>query len=513
MSVCGGRSAVPAISNSARADYEPSGPRVGSGSHQADITRSAILDALDEHDRLRQDRFLTDYGFGAATKYRLAYNGKLYDSKAIVGVAHRNATGTLLTSSEFSGGDPVIRVLERTGSEVVAIAEQEDTPAEATLLGDLKDLRPHVNRDGKPAFYQPVTLLWAISRARAGEPRLVPYQEASPELQRCLSPFQLDHSAPSPANPWFALKKSPWWELVVPDGRSVTHKDVNRLNLPAGLSRTAHERIVTEPAFADRAVAALAQIIGDHQTLPPLLRDLNLDDVRDGPSAARPRVPTVTSVPLEVSHTERFTSSSTPEPAPRDRERHEAQLQREYARHLRGLGHELSRHRIAFPEGDSDLYPDLYDHTTDELIEVKATADRPTIRLALGQILDYRRYVGASSAALVVPAKPADDLIDLLDAHGIRTIWQTADRDRRSMSCPMPTESAGCRHFRRQCPRQHPAAVHGRCDPGSQVPTRASSTQTSKAARRQGLRLRQASPLAPRARHRPAYRPTRHRPQ
>ncbi len=39
-----------------------------------DITRSAIFDTIDEHDRIRQYKSLTDYGFGAATKEYLQYD-------------------------------------------------------------------------------------------------------------------------------------------------------------------------------------------------------------------------------------------------------------------------------------------------------------------------------------------------------------------------------------------------------------------------------------------------------
>lgn len=392
----------------------------------ADITRSAILDAIAQCETYTQpEKFLADHGFGAATKYRLAHNGKLYDSKAIVGVAHHHATGVALKASDFSGGDPVIRVLERTGFEIVVIAEQENSDAATALLGHLHDLRTHTNRDGKPAFYQHITLLWAISRARANAARMTRYEAASPELGRYLRLFQLDKSAPSPANPWVALRASPWWDLEVPDDQPVSHKDANRLNLSAGLATNVRDRIVSDEAFAIRAVALLAQIIGDHRALPSLLHQLNLDNLRDSEPAPHPRVPTVIRIPLEASHTERF-STSAPEPTIRERKRREAQLQRAYTQHLDEIGHKVARHRIAFPDG-SQLYTDIHNETVDELIEVKATTDRPTIRLALGQILDYRRYLCPRASALLVPTEPADDLIKLFHSHGIRVIWQTLD--------------------------------------------------------------------------------------
>ncbi|HSH58280.1 MAG TPA: hypothetical protein VK988_01310 [Acidimicrobiales bacterium] len=41
-----------------------------------------------EYDRLGQERFLGEYGFGEVTRYLLRVDGRLYDSKAIVGDAY-----------------------------------------------------------------------------------------------------------------------------------------------------------------------------------------------------------------------------------------------------------------------------------------------------------------------------------------------------------------------------------------------------------------------------------------
>ena len=53
-----------------------------------DITsRQAVLDAIAECDDMGQDTFLEKYGFHHARKYFLVHNGRMYDSKAIAGVA------------------------------------------------------------------------------------------------------------------------------------------------------------------------------------------------------------------------------------------------------------------------------------------------------------------------------------------------------------------------------------------------------------------------------------------
>ena len=55
----------------------------------SDITQpDAVKQAMAEYDRIGKDDFLRKYGYGTATKYFLKDEGKLYDSKAIVGVAY-----------------------------------------------------------------------------------------------------------------------------------------------------------------------------------------------------------------------------------------------------------------------------------------------------------------------------------------------------------------------------------------------------------------------------------------
>lgn len=51
------------------------------------ITREAVLSAASEYDLVGRHAFLTQYGFGQATKHALLIDGSAYDPKAIVGAA------------------------------------------------------------------------------------------------------------------------------------------------------------------------------------------------------------------------------------------------------------------------------------------------------------------------------------------------------------------------------------------------------------------------------------------
>lgn len=80
----------------------------------AQVTRSAVLAAVAEFDRLGRADFLQSTGFGKARVYYLEVDGRLYDSKAIMGYAHGVATGERLRPEDFSGGDRTVADRLRT---------------------------------------------------------------------------------------------------------------------------------------------------------------------------------------------------------------------------------------------------------------------------------------------------------------------------------------------------------------------------------------------------------------
>lgn len=99
------------------------------------VSREHVCKALAEYEDLGADAFLSRYGFGRAREYLLRYDGKSYDSKAVLGAAHKYATGTAAAASEFSGGRTgAAKILRALGFEVVAAdhADHPDAPATGT---------------------------------------------------------------------------------------------------------------------------------------------------------------------------------------------------------------------------------------------------------------------------------------------------------------------------------------------------------------------------------------------
>ena len=84
----------------------------------------------------------------------------------------------------------------------------------------------------------------------------------------------------------------------------------------------------------------------------------------------------------------------------------------------------MKRYRI-IPIGATTLYSDLADVTENVLYEAKGSAERMSVRLALGQVLDYGRYVDQSRLAVLLPEAPAADLVELLELHNVGCVVQT----------------------------------------------------------------------------------------
>jgi hypothetical protein len=80
------------------------------------VTQQHILQALAEYDARGGQEFLDVYGFAPSDDYPLVHNGRSYDSRAVLGVAHRFATGRIATPEEVeSGFDGAVKILRRRG--------------------------------------------------------------------------------------------------------------------------------------------------------------------------------------------------------------------------------------------------------------------------------------------------------------------------------------------------------------------------------------------------------------
>jgi hypothetical protein len=133
-------------------------------------------------------------------------------------------------------------------------------------------------------------------------------------------------------------------------------------------------------------------------------------------------------VPVEQQLTER--AFVAPNQEPYEAERREQRLVLELQAHLRRQGHTVTRKKIVPPGEARPLFSDLYDATTGALIEAKGSVERNAIRMAIGQLYDYKRFVdnGAPAhLAVLVPSEPREDLRNLLEAEGIAFIYPAGE--------------------------------------------------------------------------------------
>jgi hypothetical protein len=101
--------------------------------------------------------------------------------------------------------------------------------------------------------------------------------------------------------------------------------------------------------------------------------------------------------------------------APVHASRIEFKLQFAFGNWLISKGHRVKT--LSIKLGNSTIHPDLFDESTNTIIEAKKSASRGHVREAIGQVLDYQNneLIAGNNrrCAILLPGKPADDLVTL----------------------------------------------------------------------------------------------------
>lgn len=169
-----------------------------------------------------------------------------------------------------------------------------------------------------------------------------------------------------------------------------------------------------EPAFEEREAL---DINGDLRTvlvfnLVPISADLTVLPNYGGSKAEIKSTITDWSAPDWSSYS--ITQSAKSE-APVLASRIEFELQSAFGNWLISDGRTVKN--LSIKLGSSNIFPDLFDETTNTIFEAKKSASRGHVREAIGQVLDYQNNERISGNArrcgLLLPGHPARDLIDL----------------------------------------------------------------------------------------------------
>lgn len=154
----------------------------------------------------------------------------------------------------------------------------------------------------------------------------------------------------------------------------------------------------------------------------------------DVPAASKTKATLVpaditTSTMVEPENTKKTKSTRSAQPKT-ETERREALLLESFKAYLKAHGHTLKRHQIKIKGKTYTLQTDLYDITDHVLYEAKGNTSREAVRMAVGQLRDYRRHVEPTDPRLAVllPNEPSDDdLKDFLEADGIALVYRDGD--------------------------------------------------------------------------------------
>ena len=132
----------------------------------------------------------------------------------------------------------------------------------------------------------------------------------------------------------------------------------------------------------------------------------------------------VNEVAIEASNTEK--AFVEPSREPYEVERKEAKLVADFVLWSRRDGREFTRLKIV-PKGEAiPIFSDLYCKDDKQLVEAKGSVSRDAIRMAIGQIYDYRRFAEVgTSLAILLPEIPRPDLIQLIQSAGITIIYRS----------------------------------------------------------------------------------------
>lgn len=362
----------------------------------SDVTAEGVKQALLEFDQLGRDAFLERYGFGKARRYFLFHEGHRYDSKAVVGVAHGYDLPDIgpLRPQDFSGGYATVgQLLESLGFNV----EWDSHNSSSTMV------KKHSRN---PDWAEEELILALDLYLRSGV-----LSSGHPDVQElsCLLRSMSIHPVrPDPErfrNPSGVNLKLANFAAIDPnyDGRGMRR----------GGKRVAEvwERYASDEDALIAAASALREGYG-----------------HSGADPAESTPGQVEEVAVEAQHVEQF-PVSPPDHAnvahPKERS-----LVQAYSHYLENRDHIVTRYKYTLDGSNYALYCDLVDKTCHVLYEAKGDVLRTSVRMAIGQLLDYRRFektIPKMNLAVLLPRKPAQDLIKLIHSVPASVVWRTND--------------------------------------------------------------------------------------
>jgi len=95
------------------------------------VDREHVLSAIEEYDQLGDEVFLRRYGFSRTNANLFWYDGRSYESQAVLGVAMKHATGKAERPPAFNGSTDAAKILESLDFEIITISDELGPPDES----------------------------------------------------------------------------------------------------------------------------------------------------------------------------------------------------------------------------------------------------------------------------------------------------------------------------------------------------------------------------------------------
>ena len=342
-----------------------------------ELSEGLVRRAIGEFDRLGRDAFLTKYSLRRSRSYFFLCGERQYDSKAVVSAALSYLAGSNQfpkVPTQSLAAETVQALLEKLGFTVITKnpGKSSWTWEERTLALSLYLREGQLDKKSES-----VAKLSAELNERAFHP------DAG--------------SRPDFRNPNGVALKLANFAALDPSSKSI-----GMGNFSAG-DEQSWEQFADDEDALERAVMA----------------------IRTGSSSRLKRPVTgkvIRRQSVEAQHTREYEISKRADSVVG--RRREAELVMEFESFLRSSGIEVSAHHYRL--GELELRNDIADDTNQILWEAKGSIDRSSVRMALGQLLDYARFEdGVWRGGVLLPRRPSADLLELIHVAGRLAAWRT----------------------------------------------------------------------------------------
>ncbi|GGD31416.1 hypothetical protein [Nocardioides daphniae] len=424
-----------------------------------DITQPrAVTQALNEAQKLGRAGFLSKYGFGKAHRYFVLWQGRHFDSKAILGAAHGYQHGTPLKPADFSGGeDTVASRLRALGFTVATDSDWVYDEGDVTLGSNIAQRYGGSDQGGiRPSTSTPNIFLFTDPEegVKSGY-NFDRWDDANPDLFHYTGGGQygdqsLSHRNGSILNHAEAGRTLRLFHTLDSKKRRGGKRQeylgafyVDPSNPYRGEDAVGRDGLMRKVVVFHLLKDSAAPTPGKNTAGPELAStaptDQSLESAPDNtPTGILPPGTTVEPGPnatrgadITVIDSENHKEMEFLVPAQEATiaKKVEAELVEDFQSWLQDQGHATRRVRIKVAGEKYTLVTDTYDVTANHLFEAKANADRNSVRLAIGQLMDYMRFMPEPEPEgyILLPEAPIIDLEKLIFVAGFGYVYPEGD--------------------------------------------------------------------------------------